>query len=321
MQAIRIVVPATSANLGPGFDCLGLALGLYNEVIMECGGNEEGLPPRPAHVPHLEVLGEGAAFLSHGASNLLLQALQHGIDAFRGSTSPLPCITQVNRIPLARGLGSSAAAIVAGLAAACALAEAPLDRDWILQHATHLEGHPDNVAPAIFGGLTVAFSEDLPTAGEAPRARCLSLPVAGLSVALAVPDFTVSTEDARSCVPGQFPLQDVVFTTSRTALLSGALILGRHDLLREATRDRLHTPYRAPLVRAWAEVEAAALEAGALAVFISGSGPTVGALVAGVPQAAEPVARRMAAAFEHRGCAARPLACAIDHTGVKVERA
>ena len=233
MQAIRIVVPATSANLGPGFDCLGLALGLYNEVILECGGERGRLPPRPAHVPHLEVLGEGAASLSRGTSNLLLQAFRHGIHALRSSTPPLPRITQVNRIPLARGLGSSAAAIVAGLAAACALAGAPLDRDWILQHATHLEGHPDNVAPAIFGGLTVAFSEDLPTAGEAPRARCLSLPVAGLSVALAVPDFTVSTEDARACIPGQFPLQDVVFTASRTALLSGALILGRHDLLRK----------------------------------------------------------------------------------------
>lgn len=329
MTRFHVTVPATSANLGPGFDCLGLALALHNEVSVECEPVTGATAEASAWSPEMEIQGEGADGLPRDASHLLVRAMIQGLASL--ATPPIlrpTRIAQVNRIPLARGMGSSASTIVAGLAMARRLAGLSPDPEWMLEEATRIEGHPDNVAPAIHGGLTVAFMSAPPReaapSGADPvgRARCLPLPVAGLGAALAVPDFEVSTHEARSCLPARLPLDDAVFTIAHAALLAGALVTGRHDLLREATRDRVHTPYRAPLVRAWPEVEAAALEAGALAVFISGSGPTVGAFVADAdPAAGERVARRMAAAFEQRGCPARPLSCPIDRRGVRVEPA
>jgi homoserine kinase len=311
MPVARIRVPATSANLGPGFDCLGVALTLHNEL--EVSWVDEGTRGHDLAGCAVEVTieGEGADALPHDRSHLAVRALEHGLDALGGDTAPARLhLRQVNRVPLARGLGSSSAAIVAGLAAALALRGKPLDRAWLLEHAMHLEGHPDNVAPAIYGGATAAFVD------ETGRAGCLALAPPDLRVAVAIPGLHVSTAKARAALPSQIPLADAVFTISRAALLAASLASGRYDLLREACRDRLHTPYRAPLVGPFDAVAAAALEAGAAGVFISGSGPTMAAFTTGVLASAQHIAECMAAVFRAHGITARAVACDLDRPGV-----
>lgn len=303
MPAIRVRVPATSANLGPGFDCLGLAVGVHNEMTFRWGAG--------VMETSVEVLGEGADELNN-ENNATITALWHGLKALRHNVIAVK-LTQNNRIPLARGLGSSAAAVVAGLAAARRIATVPDDRDWLLAQAVEIEHHADNVAAAIHGGLTAALLLDAGTP------RCLPLKIAnGLRVAFAVPSFRVSTKAARQVLPTEYPRADVVFSASRAALIVAALTSGAIDWLDEAVRDRIHTPARSRLIRGWHAVEAAARAAGG-AAFISGSGPTVGAFVTDSDVDAERVAQAMVAAFADSGVAAVPFAPPTDFEGVKVE--
>ncbi|MBM3500418.1 MAG: homoserine kinase [Armatimonadetes bacterium] len=264
---MRVVVPATAANLGPGFDSLGLALALFNTVQVAAVGPDSC--PDAVHT----VEGEGAPTLPRGPDNLVRRSMA-AVAARAGVELPAVAVRQVNAIPLARGLGSSSAAIVGGCVAANEVLGRPLSQDDLLAIAVEIEGHPDNVAPALLGGLTVCYA-----AGEG--ARCLRLePLDPPRAVVAVPDYEVETEKARQALPPSVPRRDAVLNVGRAAALVGAFATGRYDLLRAAMDDRLHQPYRAHLVPGMDEAIAAALDAGALGACLSGSGPTVLAFAA-----------------------------------------
>ena len=296
-DAEHVQVPATTANLGPGYDCLGLALSLHNEVTLS-----------PAAEVSVTIEGEGAAALPRDEGHLVLVAARAAARA-AGRQLPPVSLTQVNRIPLARGMGSSSAAIVAGVLAANELLGLNLPRRRMLDICTEVEGHPDNVAPALLGGLTVCCVVD----GEVLVRR---LDVAqGLSCALAIPDFEVSTEAARRALPDTIPHADGVFNLCRTGLVVAALVSGEFGLLREAMRDRLHQPYRAPLVPGMDDVIAAALAAGAHGSCLSGSGPAVAAFVT---ERGEEVAAAMVNAFAGAGVSARARLVALSPAGARL---
>ncbi len=258
---VTVRVPASSANLGPGFDCLSLALGLYNQVEMEI--LPEGW--------EIRVAGEGGPDIPTDESNLVLQAARQVFSRIRVHPTGLR-LSLSNKIPPARGLGSSAAAVVGGLVAANALSGSRLSTGELLKLAAKMEGHPDNVAPALLGGLTIAVQ-------EGPEVIALKLePPAGLIVLAAVPAFPLATRRARQVLPTRVTREDAVFSLGRAALLVGAMTTGRLDLLRTAMADRLHQPFREQLVPGLRDVIAAALDAGALGVALSGSGPSVIAL-------------------------------------------
>lgn len=260
-------MPASTANLGPGFDALGLALALHNEI-----------EARESDRVTVAIEGEGADQLAPNERNVVVRAVRAAYEAagrpFRGCA--LSC---VNRIPLARGLGSSAAAWVGGLVAGNALLGSPLDRPALLALAARAEGHPDNVAAALLGGLTVAY-------GGAEGARALSLPVPpGLRFIVLVPEVSMSTAEARAILPASVSRADAVFNVQRVALLLASLQAGRVDLLPAALEDRLHEPYRLRLFPWMTEVTAAARAAGALGCVLSGAGPSLLALAPGDAEA------------------------------------
>jgi homoserine kinase len=227
----------------------------------------------------------------------------------RGTAAPRAFhLRQHNRIPLARGLGSSAAAIVGGAAAANALLGGPLDTQALIDLAAGLEGHPDNVAPAVLGGLVACVTT------ESGKIRWTRLIPKRLRVVIAIPEFAVSTAEARRLLPETVPFRDAVFNVTRTALLVASLVEGRTEMLDEATRDRLHQPYRARLVPGLEAVFAAAREAGAHGVALSGSGPTVVAF-----GEAPDIGEAMRRAFESSGAACRVVAAEVDTEGTVVE--
>ncbi len=291
---VEVRVPATSANLGPGFDALGLALALHNEVRAE---EAEGVS--------VEVSGEGAGRLATDASNVVARGVRRAYEAagrpFRGVR--LAC---VNRVPTARGLGSSAAAWVGGLVAGNALCGGPLPTDALLALAARAEGHPDNVAAALLGGLTVACAT-----GDGVVAVSLPVPPELVWVVL-VPETTSATAEARALLPASVPRADAVFNVQRVALLLGALQAGRAAALATALDDRLHQPYRLTLFPWMPAVVDAARAAGALGCVLSGSGP---ALLAVVTEGAAEVARAMEAALRGAGLAGRARSLAVDTTG------
>ncbi|TDB72816.1 homoserine kinase [Micromonospora sp. KC721] len=259
---VRVRVPATSANLGPGFDALGLALGLYDDVAAEVA----------AGGVRVTVGGEGAGELPEDDRHLVVRAMRVTFDALGGQPSGL-VLECVNRIPQARGLGSSSAAIVAGVLLARALVTdggQRLDDEAALRLAAEIEGHPDNVAPCLLGGFTVAWTEP-------SGARAVSLPVAeGVRPTVFVPAERGFTETARAALPATVPHVDAAANAGRAALLVHALT-AEPGLLVPATVDRLHQGYRAPgMPQTAALVEA--LRAAGVAAVVSGAGPTVLAL-------------------------------------------
>lgn len=259
---VEVRVPATTANLGPGFDCLGMALELFNLVRLETGRSG------------VVVTGEGADTLPAGPENLVYRAVER---AFERAGHPMPSLALScrNFIPLARGLGSSSAAIVGGLVAANALMGFPLDTQTLLELAAEMEGHPDNVAPALLGGCRVVVRID----GRLHTAP-LSLPP-DIRVVILIPDQPMPTEQARAVLSPQVSREDAVFNLGRVALLANALCTGRLEDLRWATQDRLHQPARQALFPAMPLIFKAALEAGALGVFLSGAGSSIVALTRG----------------------------------------
>lgn len=257
---VRVRVPATSANLGPGFDALGLALALYDDVVVRVA--DEGL--------YVDVAGEGADSVPRTRRHLVVRALQAGFDALGGQPRGLEVVC-ANRIPHGRGLGSSAAAIVAGLTAARALVlggEETLDDAALLGLAAELEGHPDNVAACLLGGLTLAWAPD------GGPARAVRLPVsARLRPVVFVPTTTSSTARARKALPETVPHADAARNAGRSALLVHALAADP-ELLFAATEDRLHQHYRASSQpRTAGLVEA--LRADGVPAVVSGAGPSV----------------------------------------------
>jgi len=258
-RTVEVRVPATSANLGPGFDTLGLALSVYDALLVT---------ELPAGELEIEVTGSGAAEIPRDASNLIVRTVAH-VYADVGRPAPGLRIVAENGVPHGRGLGSSGAAVAAGVLAAKGLLEGDVDfsEEDLLRLATELEGHPDNVAPALFGGLTIAW------VGERGPQHKKLLVHRGVSPLVLVPEHTMSTSLARSLQPPQVSREDAVFNVSRTALLIAALMQSP-ELLLDATADRLHQDYRA---EAMPETHAlvTALRAAGFAAVVSGAGPSV----------------------------------------------
>lgn len=254
MGKVTIRVPATTANLGPGFDSFGCALGLYNELTFE--ETAEGLffsgcDPRYANEENLAYVSYKTAMEDMGLSVAGLR------------------IHMETKIPVSRGLGSSAALLAAGAMAASALHGGRLDREGLLRVTTPLEGHPDNLAPAIYGGLTASFLTE-----QGPRAAEFAL-CPDWHFTVLIPDFELSTRRAREALPEQVSLPDAVFNVSHGAMTLKALELGDEALLGLAMEDRLHQNYRKGLIAGFDRVEAAARDCGAAGFCISGAGPTL----------------------------------------------
>lgn len=292
---IRVRVPATTANLGPGFDCLGLALGLYNSVEMT-----------HADFWHIDIRGEGSDNLSRSDDNLVWQAALRLWKA-AGVVPPTIKLTLENRIPLARGLGSSSAAIVGGLMAANSYLVSPLPLEHLLDLATELEGHPDNVAPALYGGLVASACES-----GSVYSRSLAL-CPSLRFLVCIPDFSLSTTLARQALPKDIPHEDAVFNISRTVLLVQALQHGDAGLLSFASADKLHQPYRQSLIPGYSDVCSSALAAGAAAVMISGAGPTMLAITQRSDTNA--ISKAMEQGFASQGITSRSIQLAPCNRG------
>lgn len=300
-RTIRVRVPGTSANCGPGFDAIGVACTIYNDLELTLKG-EEGIA--------VEVEGEGADNIPRDERNIVLRAIRTILkranleDEVKGF-----CVRMKNHIPLSRGLGSSAAAIVAGLKAANALIGNRFSRRELLQMATNIEGHPDNVAPAIFGGFTISVV----TRG---RVECFSLmPRMPLKLVVAVPEFPLSTKLARSVLPEQVNMKDAVYNVSRAALLVAALTKGQPRFLRNAFADALHQPYREKLIPGMKDVFRAARRSGALGASLSGAGPC---LIAYTLENEEAVGQAMVEAFANHEVEARALQLSLDAHGARV---
>jgi len=255
-------VPATSANLGPGFDAFGLALGLYDDVMVRVA--DSGL--------QVDVAGEGAEDVDRGKKNLVVRSLRAAFDALGGQPRGLELVC-ANRIPHGRGLGSSAAAIVAGITAARALVLGGMSDDEALELACSLEGHPDNVAACLRGGATIAWRDDPVSPVGVARLE----PHKSLRPIALVPVTKLATSKARKLLPESVSHADAAANSGRAALLTEALTR-RPELLLPATRDLLHQDYRAPAMPRSAAL-VGALRAAGVPATISGAGPTVLALL------------------------------------------
>lgn len=296
MNSVRLEVPATSANLGPGFDCLAVALELRNTLELE--ETTSGLT--------VEIEGEGADALPKDKRNLTVQAAFKAFEAMSYVPAGLH-FRCVNRIPLGSGLGSSAAAIVAGLMAANQLTGGSLAQETLLESALDMEGHIDNAAAALLGGLTVvALDEDTILARR--------LPVADLRVAVALPHIDLPTGAMRAALPTSVGLADATFNVSHALLAVEALRTGDTALLRRAVADRLHTPHRATFIPAYDKVVAAALRAGAAAATLSGAGP---GLIALTDRQEDAVLDAMLSAFQTAGVEARGWVLSVADEGAR----
>ncbi len=302
----RVRVPGTSANCGPGFDCLGLATTIYNYLDLTLLKSSKVI---------VESTGEDADKIPRGRRNLTWQAVRRLLqevgreDEFKGAI-----IRMKNNVPISRGLGSSSTAIVAGLTAANEILGSPLNRHGLLKLATELEGHPDNVAPAIFGGFTVSVMDkgEVQTFSFLPRIK--------LKLIVAVPDFELSTQLARKVLPKNVSMKDAIFNVSRASMLIAALVEGREDLLPLAFDDALHQPYRKKLVPGMTEVFEAAKAAGAFGSAISGAGSCLIAFTSARTQLEEKISSAMVEAFAAHNINSKALILDVDKQGAKIIR-
>jgi len=306
VRRVTVHVPASTANLGPGYDSFGLALGRYNTVTAAFSRSGQWTA---------EVTGEGEERQSSGRGDLVTTAMRRLFDDAgeqRGAS-----VTCVNEIPFGRGLGSSSAAIVGGLLAANQLLSARLSPDEIFGLAVELEGHPDNVAAALYGGFTISWTD-----GGVTRTAHVD-PPCGLAAVAVESEHRLSTRDARSMLPASVSHADAVFDAGRAGLLAVGIALGRRDLMGPGMQDRLHEPYRASAVRDLDEVRELLLDAGADGAALSGAGPTVIGLVGGTDDA-DALARAREVAARAAGPLARsdgrrvPEVIAIDRDGAVV---
>lgn len=294
---IKVRIPATSANLGPGFDCMGMALDLWNTFELHLAPGEPLIS--------VESHGEGADILPTGGNNLIAQTMrgemyrinfeQPGLIAPEFYRSQAYRITCHNCIPCASGMGSSSTAVLAGLIFANALAYGSVDLRKVLERATALEGHGDNVAPALHGGLILISYN-----GESVVAERVELPP--WKVVVCVPAYSFLTIEARAAVPKTMARSDAVLNIGRAMLVAEALRNGDDALLARAMADRIHEPYRIPLIPGAAEAKKGALQNGAVAVCLSGAGPGI---LAFARQNHEGIGLAMRAAFERAGLSAR----------------
>ena len=259
VRSVKVRVPGTSANCGPGFDCLGVACTIYNELELTLL-EEERLD--------IEITGDGAENIPVDERNIVWRSIQKLLErAGKAQEYKGAIIRMDNGVPLSRGLGSSATAIVGGLKAANECLGNPFTNRDLLQMATEIEGHPDNVAPAIFGGFTISIVRN-------GKPECFSLmPKLPLKLVVTVPDFFLPTKAARAVLPAEVPMKDAVFNIGRAAMLTAALCKGNKSFLRSVFDDALHQPYRAKLIPGMYDVFKAARAAGALGASMSGAGP------------------------------------------------
>ena len=297
-RGASVKVPATTANLGPGFDTLGLALSLYDELEVSVR-DEPGI--------HVDVIGVGAGEVPTDETNLVARTIAHTFGVY-GIGMPGLDLVAHNSIPHGRGMGSSGAAIVSGIMAAKGLLEGvvDIDSDALLTIATELEGHPDNIAPALFGGLTIAWMGE-----TGPRHKKLMVH-RGVSPLVFVPESTMSTELARSLQPDSVSRQDAIFNVSRSSLLIAALIQSP-ELLLDATEDKLHQSYRASAMQETGDLIQLLRNHG-LAAVVSGAGPSI--LVLGSDPAQRTFAAELVA--EHQTTPWQPLMLAVDFKGATV---
>jgi homoserine kinase len=300
MTTATIRVPATTANLGAGFDCIGAALSLYNEFTL----TEIDAPDLVIAVRGLE-----AARVNTDATNLAYQAflkLYQRIDR----TSPVIQLEIKLGVPLARGLGSSATAIVGGLLGANILAGSPLSPAEVMQLAIEMEGHPDNVVPALIGGCRLA-------ATAANGWAIADIPWhSSIAVVVAIPDFELSTEAARSVLPTEYSRADAIFNTAHFGLLVRGLETGNAEWLTAALTDRIHQPYRQRLIPGYDDVSQAVIAAGGYGMVISGAGPTLLAL--STIERAPAIAQAMSAAWATHQIEVQAQPLAIDLQGAVI---
>lgn len=294
-----VSVPGTTANCGPGFDSIGIACTIYNQIeleLVERGGC------------NVIVLGEGQDFIPTDDRNIAVKAVNAVLKRINYHDCGIN-LRMNNNIPLARGLGSSAAAIVGGLIAANEATGNRLSRQEIFEMATDIEGHPDNVAPAVFGGITISVIKE-----NHPYSVSF-MPPRELIMVVAVPDFTLSTNKARQVLPASVPFNDSVFNIGRTAMLIAGLCSGEYQHLKYALEDKLHQPYRESLIPGMKEVFSAAVKCGAFGATISGAGPC---LIAYTNKNAEEIGKEMVNAFAQAGIKAKSLILGIDQVGAKI---
>lgn len=257
---LEIIVPATSANIGPGFDCLGIALNIYNKFYVE--EIESGL----------EI--EGCEDAYKNENNLVYTSMKYFFDKFKPSKIPAGIKIKIQSdVPICRGLGSSASCIVAGVIAANALSNSNLDKCQLLNIASEIEGHPDNVAPAILGNMVVSVTDN-----DNIHYDIIEIP-SELKFCAMIPNFKLSTEKARGVLPKEISYSDGVFNVSRVALLVSALLNKNFDLLKVACQDKLHQDYRGTLIENYNDIVKKSEQLNSIGVFLSGAGPTIMALI------------------------------------------
>ncbi|MAV11559.1 MAG: homoserine kinase [Synechococcus sp. MED850] len=299
-QKVVVDVPATTANLGPGFDCLGAALDLNNRFAMRrIEGNGERF--------ELIIEGTEGSHLRGGPDNLVYRAAQRVWKA--AGLEPVALEARVRlAVPPARGLGSSATAIVAGLMGANALVGEPLSKEKLLELAIDIEGHPDNVVPSLLGGLCMTAK----AASQRWRVvRCEWAP--SVQAVVAIPSIRLSTSEARRAMPKAIPVSDAVVNLGALTLLLQGLRTGNGDLIADGMHDRLHEPYRWRLIKGGDQVKAAALEAGAWGCAISGAGPSIIALCPEGKGTA--ISRAMVRSWEAAGVASRAPVLNVQTSG------
>lgn len=310
MMKFVVRVPATSANLGPGFDCLGLALSLYNTFTVETEESGQGTQLKEtASSLQIKCTGPYADDIIPDESNLVWQTMLH---LWHSLSFPIPSVTLTLdiHIPPARGLGSSSTAIVGGLLAANAVAGSPLTRNELLQTATALEGHPDNVAPALLGGVTLSVPTDN---GIHTRILARSPKLSAIAV---VPEILVQTEKARAVLQPEVSRTDAVFNIAHAGLIVEAFLTENYELLREGMRDKLHQDRRAALIPGMHEAITAALEAGAYGAALSGSGPALIALSSA--EHAPQIAAGMRLELSRKALETRVYTLAVDSKGASL---
>jgi homoserine kinase len=302
MHKLRVRVPATTANLGPGFDVLGLALDLWNEIEFARRADDRIV---------VTVTGEGAGTLPRDAHNLVAASALHVFE-LAGERPPGLQIDCHNNIPLASGMGSSGAAVLSGMLAANALLDERFDQDALLKIAIQSEGHPDNVAPAMLGGLVLCMADGARVRVHRLAPRSSRKPI---FITLALPECDFPTQAARAVLPAQVKREDAIFNISRAVLVAEALRSGDMGLLGSAMEDRLHQPYRLPLILGAQAALEAAKDAGAAAVALSGAGPSLAAFSAHRNPA---IGEAMQRAFAAEGIAARVFELRPSDAGAEI---
>ena len=301
MNQVKVSVPATTANLGVGFDCLGAALTMTNKFQFTQVDTNTKLK--------ITVEGKEAEKVSTDDSNLLYQSFLQLYQQIKQTPPNVEIIIKLG-VPFSRGLGSSATAIVGGLLGANNLAGNPLSQAELIKMAIAIEGHPDNVVPALLGNCQLSV-------GEAEEWHISSIPWhQDIIPVVAIPNFELSTEEARSVLPTEYSRSDAIFNISRMGLLLRGLATNNGEWLKTALADKLHQPYRQKLITGYDQVKQAAINAGAYGMVISGAGPTLLALTNPINR--EQVAKSMSDAWTNIGVEAEVRSLSLDTVGAKI---